>query len=251
MRQTLPAIALFGAGLCAGGAVMADEVDYSLRSLVSEPAFEQQVLPVDRQAETATEISFRLSPGRDAMASGAYRGKSPLSLDASSRRIADDELYELPRPDTGFSYRASLRMADEQGDSLSTLNGHSMGLSYGAYRSDWYHGVDFNVAGLAQQQSQGADSQWSLGYTAGRRFSAPMLGGTPMWLLSLRGDFDDGVSQDLEARNEYGDWFLTPSLFWERPDFTLSAGVELPVTPLESTTDDTDYRIRATFQHRF
>lgn len=248
MRTLLTTIVMLGAGFSAGGSAVAEEVDYSLRSLVDEPSSEQAVV-ADRQAEASTEISFRLSPSR-----GFYQpGQVPraYALDASSRRIGDDELYELPRPDTGFSYRASLRVADEQDASLPALNGHSMGLSYGAYRSDWYHGVDFNLAAMSGQQSQSADSQWSLGYTAGRRFTAPMLGGAPMWLLSLRGDFDDGVTQELEANNEYGDWFLTPSLFWERPDFTLSAGVEVPVTPLESTSEDADYRIRATFQHRF
>jgi len=249
LHGTLALVLAAGNGLAtAAFAGTSDEVDYSLRSLL-----EDDTATVAADAELSTDVSFHITPrrrGADPLVDMLFGTLPSYTVSAESRPASNDELYELPRPETGFRYRASLRVKQRETGYLPSVSGHSLGLSYGNYDHDWYHGLDLSVADYADDRL-GAGQQWSLGYTTGRRFGADWTAVEPMWLLSLRGDFSRADEQSDAADQRGGDWYLTPSLFWEHTDSTLSAGVEVPVLLMESPEEEPDYRLRATFQHRF
>jgi hypothetical protein len=245
-RQSL----LISACLLAMSQARAD-VDYSIGTLLDEPA------SASSENQLGTEVSFRVAAPRHFADrdSFSWLAANRYSLYADARSLGGSEdLYELPRPDTGLSYRAALRVVDEAGsDGFPVIRGSSLGLSYGTYSRDWFHGVDVNLADEEATDLRDRYPLWSLGYTAGRHFEWPWRGSSaPMWLLSLRGDFaDEKLSSRDSQPSQLGDWYLTPSLFWEAPEFTLSAGIELPMVESDQFVDEPDYRLRATFQRRF
>jgi hypothetical protein len=78
---------------------------------------------------------------------------------------------------------------------------------------------------------------------------------SPLWLLSLQGNFD---VQETNMGNEpeiSSDWYFNPSLFWQHPGFTFSAQMQVPVDMARHTSPDgeqvPDYRLRAVFEKRF
>jgi len=91
----------------------------------------------------------------------------------------------------------------------------------------------------------------SVDFTTGRRMGwSGTSSVSPLWMLSLQGNLDlqeKGLDQE-----ERGDWYLNPSLFWQNPDFTFSAQVQVPVeAPSSEGTVEPDYRLRAVFEKQF
>ena len=99
--------------------------------------------------------------------------------------------------------------------------------------------------------AQDADDLFSFDLTTGRRVG---LTGKdrhdPLWLLSLRGDFDIQSDEDgARTTGSDGDWYLNPSLFWERPGFRFSAQLELPVdSAFLRDFEEPDYTLRAVIE---
>ena len=126
----------------------------------------------------------------------------------------------------------------------------------GVWGRVWYSGVDVSIQ---QSTINGPESLKneivSFDLTTGVRLGWTGIGADdPLWLLSLRGDFDlqDDSSQFLGDESNVGEWFLNPSLFWDRRGFRFAAQLELPIdqdTLLDF--EEPNYKIRAILEKSF
>jgi len=210
------------------------------------------------ETELQTEVSFKLRPTMPNFSrEGAYGlnmfGTPQMEVRQGSRR---DAIFIETVPDLheGFAYSAGVRIEhnDETVDSTAFVSSSLLGVSYGRIGKVWYGGMDVNLEQFTDEISgdQPADVV-SLDFTTGRRLGFTGLDtASPLWLLSLQGNFDiqDEESQNLE---DNGDWFLNPSLFWQRPGFTFSAQVQVPMSEETFDDDAPDYRLRAIFEKQF
>jgi len=139
---------------------------------------------------------------------------------------------------------------DGEIDGTAYVSSSQLGLSYGRLGRVWYGGVDVNLEQFAKSGTDEPTDVLSFDLTTGRRLGFTGLDAeSPLWLLSLHGNFD--VHEESQEPEDT-DWFLNPSLFWQQPGFTFSAQVQLPVEQL--VTDDPekpDYRLRAVFEKQF
>ena len=127
-------------------------------------------------------------------------------------------------------------------------------MSYGRLGRLWYGGIDVNLEQFVDDQF-GAQNTGvlSLDVTTGRRLGfTGLTTHSPLWLLSVQGNFevsDNSTGEELDAD---ADWFLNPSLFWQQPGFTFSAQMQVPVE-FETLDDEgePDYRLRAVFEKQF
>jgi len=219
--------------------------------------------------QRSTEFSFSLSPGRfDFSRQGGY-GLGSLFNDPevavgrarSSRnrhKIDDTKLDLTTGLNDGFRYSAGIRIEHEDADIDGTpyVSSSLLGLSYGRLGRLWYGGIDVNLEQFVDDPD-GVDQPdvLSLDVTTGRRLGITGLGASsPLWLLSLQGDFDLLDAGADETVDTEADWYLNPSLFWQHPGFTFSAQMQVPVESALSSADDEedpDYRLRAIFEKRF
>lgn len=216
-----------------------------------------------------TEFSFSLAPGRfDFSRQGGY-GLGSLFNDPEvavdrvpsnrHRRHADDVKLDLTTGlNDGFRYSAGIRIEHEDADIDGTpyVSSSLLGLSYGRLGRLWYGGIDVNLEQFVDDPDGTEQPDvLSLDVTTGRRLGITGLGAdSPLWLLSLHGDFDLLDAGAEESVENEADWYLNPSLFWRHPGFTFSAQMQLPVESALSSTDDEeepDYRLRAIFEKRF
>lgn len=211
-------------------------------------------------ATRQTEFSFKLKPKRpDFSREGAYGFDlfSQPHLDIQNRLIDSSGLAAtITLLNEGFEYSAGVRVEYEDADIDGTayVSSSLLGLSYGRLGRLWYGGIDVNLEQFADDLN-GEDSPdvLSLDVTTGRRLGfTGLTPGSPLWLLSVQGNFDVHDvenSSDLETSRE---WFLNPSLFWQQPGFTFSAQMQLPVE-IETidSNDEPDYRLRAVFEKQF
>lgn len=215
-----------------------------------------------RAAEHQTEFQFRLSPGKfdfsleGAFGLGAVFSNPEFEMRSSTayRRDIDQNLPELHN---GLSYSAGVNIEHEQAhisDSAYVSSGQ-LGLSYGRLGSVWYSGVDFSLQQLASDaSSENSNEVLSFDLTTGRKVSWTGVGSyDPLWLLSLRGDFDIQTGeegQSLTSRD--GDWTINPSLFWKTPGFKFSAQLEVPIDEdLLKDFEEPDYKLRAVIEKSF
>ncbi len=208
-----------------------------------------------------TELSFTLRPRMPDFSREGLYGLGLLGAPSVAvTRVpgADGELDEaITGLNHGLSYSAGLRVEreDEAIDGTAYVSSALLGLSYGRLGRLWYGGIDVNLERF-DDEAHGADQPdvVSLDVTTGRRLGITGLGaGSPLWLLSVRGNLDlmddaVDVGADPEARPS---WFLNPSLFWQHPGFTFSAQMQLPVAPELDDAEQPDYRLRAVFEKRF
>lgn len=218
---------------------------------------EEDVL-VDREQQT--EFSFKLKPSLpDFSREGAYGlnmfGRPEIDVRTDLETSYAFRNY-LPDLHSGFTYSAGVKVEheDEDIDGTAYVSSSTLGLSYGRLGRVWYGGVDVNLEKF-DDDIHGSDQPdvLSLDVTTGRRLGLTGLTSeSPLWLLSLQGNFD---MQEIEASGELLDssaWFLNPSLFWENPAFTFSAQLQLPVDVVaDDSPSDPDYRLRAIFEKRF
>ncbi|NND90280.1 MAG: hypothetical protein HKN42_05390 [Granulosicoccus sp.] len=219
--------------------------------------------PVEREHSVVwrqTELSFKLKPKRpDFSRRGAYGLDlfADPQLAVHSRLMGPARLGEaISELNDGFVYSAGLRIEheDEHIDGTAYVSSSLLGLSYGRLGRLWYGGIDVNLEQFADEP-YGAQQPdvLSLDVTTGRRLGFTGLSAhSPLWLLSVQGNFDileDTNGESLETR---GDWYLNPSLFWQQPGFTFSAQMQVPVE-FETLDDDgePDYRLRAVFEKQF
>lgn len=207
-----------------------------------------------------TEFSFKLKPKRpDFSREGAFGldlFKEP-ELNIQSRLMGPSRLNEaISELNDGFEYSAGVKIEHEDADIDGTayVSSSLLGLSYGRLGRLWYGGIDVNLEQFADDYyGEDQPDVLSLDVTTGRRLGFTGLGThSPLWLLSVQGNFDmhdEQSSGDLENR---ADWFLNPSLFWQQPGFTFSAQMQVPVE-FENLNDEgePDYRLRAVFEKQF
>ncbi|PID61224.1 MAG: hypothetical protein CSB44_07915 [Gammaproteobacteria bacterium] len=227
-----------------------DSIRYSRVELPEAP---------DRQ----TEFSLRVHPGRFEFSRNGGYG---LGLITGSRLALEsrehDRLLEVdvPQINHGLAYSAGVRFEheNERIDGTAYVSSSLLGLSYGRLGRLWYGGIDVNLE-YFDDERHGAEQPdvLSLDFTTGRRLGLTGLdAGSPLWMLSLQGNFD---VHDVDAMPEQEDtlgpgaWYLNPSLFWERPSFTFSAQMQLPVEfdSAAEALDEPDYGLRAVFEKRF
>lgn len=228
-------------------------IRYSRASLSDEEVF------VD--GDHQTEFSFKLRPTLpDFSRDGAYglnmfgRPEIDVHSDSESGYEFRDHLPDLHN---GFSYSAGVKVEHEDKDIDGTayVSSSLLGLSYGRLGRVWYGGVDVNLEKF-DDDIHGADQPdvLSLDVTTGRRLGLTGLSSaSPLWLLSLQGNFDmQELKEDADIMESSEGWFLNPSLFWENPEFTFSAQLQLPVDAVtDDSVEDPDYRLRAVFEKRF
>jgi len=207
-----------------------------------------------------TEFSFKLKPKLPNFSKeGAYGFDlfEEPRLDVHSRLLGpyrhNDTISEL---NDGLVYSAGIRVEyeDEDIDGTAYVSSSLLGLSYGRLGRLWYGGIDVNLEQFADDSLGGEQPDvLSLDVTTGRRLGfTGLTNNSPLWLLSVQGNFDildEADGTDLEAG---ADWYLNPSLFWQQPGFTFSAQMQLPVE--FETLDDSgepDYRLRAVFEKQF
>ncbi|MFK7854608.1 MAG: hypothetical protein AB8B79_10860 [Granulosicoccus sp.] len=211
-------------------------------------------------ATRQTEFSFKLKPKRpDFSRKGAYGldiFKQP-HLDVQSRMIDSSGLSgSVTLLSEGFEYSAGIRVEHEDADIDGTayVSSSLLGLSYGRLGRLWYGGIDVNLEQFANDlYGEDYPDVLSLDVTTGRRLGfTGLTAESPLWLLSVQGNFDVHDvenSSDLETTRA---WFLNPSLFWQQPGFTFSAQMQLPVEIETVDSEEApDYRLRAVFEKQF
>lgn len=207
-----------------------------------------------------TEFSFKLKPKMPNFSrEGAYGFdlfEAPR-LDIHSRLMGpyrhNDTISELH---DGLVYSAGIRIEheDEDIDGTAYVSSSMLGLSYGRLGRLWYGGIDVNLEQFADDlYGEEQPDILSLDVTTGRRLGFTGLSdNSPLWLLSVQGNFGLLDEDDAEEMGSRTDWYLNPSLLWQQPGFTFSAQMQLPVE--FETLDDSgqpDYRLRAVFEKQF
>ncbi len=207
-----------------------------------------------------TEFSFKLKPKMPNFSrEGAYGFDlfEEPRLDVNSRLLGpyrhNDTISEL---NDGLVYSAGIRIEheDEDIDGTAYVSSSMLGLSYGRLGRLWYGGIDVNLEQFDDDYYGGEQPDvLSLDVTTGRRLGFTGLSdNSPLWLLSVQGNFDILDETGGDAVDARTDWYLNPSLFWQQPGFTFSAQMQLPVE--FETLDDAgepDYRLRAVFEKQF
>jgi hypothetical protein len=174
--------------------------------------------------------------------------------------------FQLLEPQSGIAYSTSIRFssthrqfqhsADEesQQDDISVVS-HLYQIGYGEQRDQWYSGVNLSVEQFGSDNELQEGDLWLLGFTAGSRIPLTGLGAdAPLWLLSLNGEYGQYVFNDasLDELINHGIWYVTPAVHWTTNDFSLSAGLQMPLDLLKGgAEEEPNYRIRANFNHRF
>lgn len=215
------------------------------------------------QTEHRTGFEFSLRPGKfdfslaGGFGLGAVFSNPEFELHSSSLdRYSIDS--NLPRLHEGLSYSAGFNIEHENAHISDTayVSSGQLGLNYGRMGRVWYSGLDLSFEQSADTGDTSIKNEvMSFDLTTGRRLGITGIGSDdPLWLLSLRGDFDfrnsDGVYLD-DASTD-GDWYLNPTLFWNRPGFRFAAQLELPID--QDTLRDfepPDYKLRAVIEKSF
>lgn len=212
-------------------------------------------------ASHQTEFSFKLKPGKIDFSRDGNYGLGIISESRGAVAVEQRLKGEVDLGDTitglhqGLEYSAGLRIEheDEDIDGTAYVSSSLLGLSYGRLGRLWYGGIDVNLQQFSDEYY--GDEQpdvVSLDVTTGRRLGFTGLNATsPLWLLSLQGNFDvQEVDQsgDLETSS---DWYLNPSLFWQNRTFTFSAQMQVPVELAPGNDEEPDYRLRAVFEKQF
>lgn len=214
-----------------------------------------------------TRFRFKLSPGKfDFSLAGGFGlggvfANPEFALSSSTRdRYSIDR--KLPELHDGLSYSAGIdiehdieREIEHITDTAYVSSGQ-LGLNYGRMGRVWYNGVDlsFHQSGSLSDTAN-KNEVMSFDLTTGRRLGITGIGQEdPLWLLSLRGDFDFNNAEGLylDESSGHGDWTLNPTLFWDRPGFRFAAQLELPID--EDTLRDfepPDYKLRAVIEKSF
>lgn len=202
-----------------------------------------------------TEFSFQLKPARpDFSREGAFGlkmfGRPEMAIQTG--KISNEDLQDfIPSLHEGLSYSAGVKIEheDEDIDGTAYVSSSQLGLSYGRLGRTWYGGVDVNIEQFASTNGAESNEVLTFDLTTGRRLGFTGLDAeSPLWLLSLKGNFD---VQHQSAEDENSDWFLNPSLFWRQPGFTFSAQVQLPVELITDDPEKPDYKLRAVFEKQF
>ena len=237
------------------------ELDSALLDTLQFSRVEGDDLNISDDYDIRTELSFKLRPNMPNFSrEGAYGLNMFGTPRLEVRQNTSRDLFfgeAIPDLHEGFAYFGGVRIEhdDETLDGTALVSSSLLGVSYGRIGKVWYGGVDLNLEQFSDElDGEARDDVVTFDFTTGRRLGITGLGATsPLWLLSLQGNFD---LHNEESSNQLddsagGDWFLNPSLFWQRPGFTFSAQVQVPVGNEVPDNDAPDYRLRAIFEKQF
>jgi hypothetical protein len=207
-----------------------------------------------------TEYSFKLKPKRpDFSSAGAYGLGlfSDAELEISNHSLGFPGINPAVSVlKNGLQYSAGLKIGQEEADvgGSAYVSSSMLGLSYGRLGRLWYGGIDVNLEKFANgfYGSEQPDVL-SLDVTTGRRLGfTGLTSHSPLWLLSVKGNFDMDGSDVLRENDGRGDWYLNPSLFWQQPGFTFSAQMQVPIQfETLNAEGEPNYRLRAVFEKQF
>ena len=208
-----------------------------------------------------TSLSFKLSPGKFEFSrsgafglGGVFANPEIAVVSKLSGRYSPEE--SVPSIYSGLSYSADVRIEHEDEDINGTayVSSSQLGLSYGRLGRVWYSGLDVRLGQFNNDSPiRDASEVLSFDLTTGRRMKWTGEGAyDPLWLFSIRGNFDVQSSFDETDLAEKGEWSLNPSLFWQNPGFTFAAQLEVPMdSDLLDSPEEPDYRLRAVFEKQF
>lgn len=226
----------------------------------SEADLYEDTLQLHGVASRQTQFSFKLKPKRpDFSREGAY-GLGLFSqprLDVESRLMGGANLNQsISALHEGFQYSAGLKVEHEDAiiDGTAYVSSSLLGLSYGRLGRLWYGGIDVNLEKFSDNwYGSGQPDILSLDVTTGRRLGfTGLTAHSPLWLLSVQGNFDVQDEVTGEQDEKKGAWSLNPSLLWQQPGFTFSAQMQLPVeVEAFDEAGQPDYRLRAVFEKQF
>ncbi len=215
----------------------------------------------DIPRDLETSLSFKLSPGKFEFSrsgafglGGVFANPEIAVVSKLSGRYSPEE--SVPSLYSGLSYSADVRIEHEDEDINGTayVSSSQLGLSYGRLGRVWYNGLDVRFGQFnSDSPIRDASEVLSFDLTTGRRMKWTGEGAyDPLWLFSIRGNFDVQSSFDDSDPAEKGEWSLNPSLFWQNPAFTFAAQLEVPVdSDLLDNPEEPDYRLRAVFEKQF
>lgn len=217
---------------------------------------ERQSAPLTRQ----TEFSFKLKPKRpDFSSHGAYGLGlfSDAELEVSNHSLSFPVINPVVSiPKDGLEYSAGLKIDQEDADvgGSAYVSSSMLGLSYGRLGQLWYGGIDVNLEQFANG-FYGSEQPDILSFdvTTGRRLGfTGLTTHSPLWMLSVQGNFDVDGSEIRREHDGGSEWYLNPSLFWEQPGFTFSAQMQVPIQfETLNAEGEPDYRLRAVFEKQF
>jgi len=215
---------------------------------------------VDTDQSRKTEFSLKLKPKRPGFSREASYGLglfSDADVEVNSRVLdSTGNPQVIPDLNEGLEYTAGLRLESEDIDIDGTVyvSSSQLGLSYGRLGRLWYGGIDVNLEQFADSfYGSERPDVLSLDVTTGRRLGFTGLStNSPLWLLSVQGNFDMRDAFKMTDNSSQADWYLNPSLFWKQPGFTFSAQMQVPIQ-FETLNDagEPDYRLRAVFEKQF
>ncbi len=207
-----------------------------------------------------TEFSFKLKPKKSSSTGLSSYGLGLFNdsrMEVNSRTLGFSEITPtISELNEGLAYSAGLKFEQEDAeiDGTAYVSSSQLGLSYGRLGRLWYGGIDVNLEQFANG-FYGSDQPdvLSLDVTTGRRLGFTGLSThSPLWLLSVQGNFDMDSTDSSRTGDGRGDWYLNPSLFWKQPGFTFSAQMQLPIEFETLNADgEPDYRLRAVFEKQF
>lgn len=207
-----------------------------------------------------TEFSFKLKPKKSSNTALSGFGLGLFNdsrMEVNSRTLGFSEITPtISELNEGLAYSAGLKFEQEDAeiDGTAYVSSSQLGLSYGRLGRLWYGGIDVNLEQFANG-IYGSDQPdvLSLDVTTGRRLGFTGLSThSPLWLLSVQGNFDMDNTDNSRTGDGRGDWYLNPSLFWQQPGFTFSAQMQLPIEFETLNADgEPDYRLRAVFEKQF
>ena len=207
-----------------------------------------------------TEFSFKLKPKKSSSTGLSSYGLGLFNdsrMEVNSRTLGFSEITPtISELNEGLAYSAGLKFEQEDAeiDGTAYVSSSQLGLSYGRLGRLWYGGIDVNLEQFANG-FYGSDQPdvLSLDVTTGRRLGFTGLSThSPLWLLSVQGNFDMDSTDSSRTGDGRGDWYLNPSLFWKQPGFTFSAQMQVPIEFETLNADgEPDYRLRAVFEKQF
>lgn len=195
-----------------------------------------------------------------------YEGLFRLGTIAPIATLGAFNQFKLVEPQFGIAYSTSIKFStanrriqqfagDETPQRDISVVSRLYEIGYGEQRDQWYSGINLSVEQFESDYELQEGDLWQLGFTAGGRISLTGLGeDAPLWLLSLNGEYGQYAFKDasLDELINRGLWYVTPAVYWTTENFSLSAGLQMPLNLLRGDTEkDPNYRIRANFSRRF
>ena len=223
----------------------------------------QEKAGLEKESELALELVYGITGDWAAGVELPYSDKEDGLQ--SSRGAADIQIftkYRFWRKDTlGLQESAAVMLAvnlqnGDEKDDPPLGNGATdviAGITYGYESLKWYRWASarFLMPGENNSGLRLGD-KWLVDFVGGWRPAAPdYLKPDSVWLLELNAEIADRAELNgNDLVNSGGtEWFVSPGIFWTTRNFSIKAGIQLPVaSDLNGSQDKSDYRFKASFE---